>query len=54
MGRTCGNDSVGRVGPSEDGAVILGGYGMAIERLTQIVALPDSSTGVRSLPSHIV
>ena len=34
--------------------MILGGYGTAIERLTQIVVLPDSSAGVRSLPSHIV
>ena len=31
--------------------MILGGYSMAIERLTQIVALPDSNAGVRSLPS---
>ena len=34
--------------------MILGGYGMVIKRLTQIVVLPDSSAGVCSLLSRIV
>ena len=57
MGRgACKREGLYRwgVGPSKDGAVVLGDYGAAIKRLTQIVVLPGSSTGVHSLPSHIV
>ena len=39
---------------SMGGAVVLGDYGAAIKRLTQIIKLPDSSTGVHSLLSCIV